>query len=552
MNVRSEREPLVSLRPYVALLVLSVGCLFAQSSTDWLTRAPIPHKLSGFYCASDMVLVRRPESTFVFLCVNGDSVSYINAYCPQRGTWSGDLSSLPRATNIALAYARDAMRMYAIGYFPQTSGNHNRFYTYVFDSPSGSSGTWSSEVLPFSLDPDDGGTMMTYRRNRDLAPLYAIPGWLYAAAGSWKNNWLWRYPIPHPGDAAVDGYSPGDTAVIADATPHFVWPSIPGALEYRIKVSSESLLSTAELDTVTVDTTFQVPETSPLTNGQHYWQTSYCDSLGNWTAGSVLQFTLTAGWERIDSIPLPGLDPWLFTNMTLNYTCKGPTWPKQESLWVTTGSIWAEQMYVYSIHDGTWSTFPLKHGCPYRQYKNDMMASAPSDWNLEESKQVYAVLDTTDTTEGHHWKIDLAAKDWVKIDVPFPGEPGYYARLVFDAELDTLYATAGEDTNLFFARCPGSGDGQQADTNGPLSPGLTATARGGVVSIRYSLSAPERARLDVFDPVGRKVLSRDIGEQSTGEHYEQVTQSALGAHAGILLLRLTHGTTTERAKVVVF
>jgi hypothetical protein len=71
------------------------------------------------------------------------------------------------------------------------------------------------------------------------------------------------------------------------------------------------------------------------------------------------------------------------------------------------------------------------------------------------------------------------------------------------------------------------------------------------------LSAPERTRLDVFDPVGRKVLSRDLGVQAAGEHCEQVAQSALGAqrqvgHAGVLLLRLTHGATTERAKVVLF
>jgi hypothetical protein len=48
-----------------------------------------------------------------------------------------------------------------------------------------------------------------------------------------------------------------------------------------------------------------------------------------------------------------------------------------------------------------------------------------------------------------------------------------------------------------------------------------------------------------------------MGLQSVGEHHEQVTQSELGAQrpnarAAILLLRLTHGTTTERAKVVLF
>jgi hypothetical protein len=92
---------------------------------------------------------------------------------------------------------------------------------------------------------------------------------------------------------------------------------------------------------------------------------------------------------------------------------------------------------------------------------------------------------------------------------------------------------------------------------GQVRPRLSATASSGGVLIRYVLSAPDRTRLDIFDPVGRKVLSRDMGVQAIGEHCEQVTESELGAqrrvaHAGILLLRLTHGTTTERAKVVLF
>jgi len=134
-----------------------------------------------------------------------------------------------------------------------------------------------------------------------------------------------------------------------------------------------------------------------------------------------------------------------------------------------------------------------------------------------------------------------------------------YCRLVFDAELDTLYATAGARSSLFYARWTGgdSTEGGQASAGGQVCPRLAATASSGGVLIRYALSEPERARLDIFDPVGRRVLSRDMGVQAIGEHCEQVTQSELGAqrqlaHAGILLVRLTHGTAAERAKVVLF
>lgn len=250
------------------------------------------------------------------------------------------------------------------------------------------------------------------------------------------------------------------------------------------------------------------------------------------------------------------------TGSTLIYTCMGPEWPKAESIWYNSGTAsgWDPVMHAYSIHNGTWSTIGLPQGSLLDRHDN-MMASAPSEYGLERSNQIYAVLDTDDVV-GHHWKLNLVtnpAQWWKYTDYPFPVGQKWNCRLVYDAELDSLYATAGYNTNLFFARCPGtgSGSGAQAGVNGPQLPGLSASARGGVVSVRYSLSVSERTRLDIYDPVGRKVLSRDMGMQSVGEHCEQVSLSELGtqrraAHAGILLLRLTHGPTTERAKIVLF
>jgi hypothetical protein len=564
MNARSGREPLVPFRPYVALLVLSALCLCAWGADDWAARPSTPHGVAGTpYSCSDMVCVKHCESLYIFLYTDstgyGGNYSFLNAYSPQLGTWSGDLPAPPFAYTVALAYARDANRMYAVGYFPDNGGS--RFYTYVFNTPSGYTGTWSSEALPFNLYPSAPGhgyTRMTYRRNRYLAPLYAIPGWLYAIGyGSGYDDYVYRYPIPNPGDAAVDGYNPGNTAAIADATPHFVWPSVSGALEYRIIVSSESTFSSAEMDMVTVDTTFQVPAALPLANGQHYWQIQSFDEQGGWATGPVLQFSLSAGWERIATIPMvPGDLPSMAA--TLVYTCMGSGSAKAESL-MYNGAHYASYgdsaIYLYSIHNGTWDTaFTLPYN-PSSDGQNYMMAAATSELSLEESKQIYAVLDTLDTV-CHHWKLDLELQParWRSLQAvaPFPVRTSYFCRLVYDAELDSLYATVGNGETLFYARWTGGDpNGQQAGTGGRVCPRLSATPVGGVL-IRYFLSAPERARLDVFDPVGRKVLSRDLGEQAAGEHSVRVAQSSLGAHAGILLLRLTHGNVTERAKVVLF
>jgi hypothetical protein len=174
-----------------------------------------------------------------------------------------------------------------------------------------------------------------------------------------------------------------------------------------------------------------------------------------------------------------------------------------------------------------------------------------------ESRQIYAVIDSNHVA-GSHYKFDLAGY-WQKyFAYPFPVAPRSFCRLVFDAELETLYATVGQDTNLFYARYTGNdAGGSQARTVGHVSSRLAATASSDGVLIRYALSASERVRLDVFDPVGRKVLSRDMGVQAPGEYRKEITYSELRAHgqfahAGILLLRFSHGSETEQAKVVLF
>jgi len=96
MNVRSERKLPVSFSACVALLVLSAGCLFAQSSGTWAARQTVPHVIAATsYSCSDMVFVRHCESTFVFLYTDslgvGSTHSFFNAYSPQLHTWSGDL-----------------------------------------------------------------------------------------------------------------------------------------------------------------------------------------------------------------------------------------------------------------------------------------------------------------------------------------------------------------------------------------------------------------------------------------------------------------------------
>ena len=102
----------------------------------------------------------------------------------------------------------------------------------------------------------------------------------------------------------------------------------------------------------------------------------------------------------------------------------------------------------------------------------------------------------------------------------------------------------------------GSGGGQALSRAGE-SRELLAGQSGDGFFIRCVLPAPERTCFDVYDPTGRKVLSRDMGVQAAGEHTLRVTASELGAgrtasHGGVLLIRLTHGSMIQHAKVVLY
>lgn len=90
----------------------------------------------------------------------------------------------------------------------------------------------------------------------------------------------------------------------------------------------------------------------------------------------------------------------------------------------------------------------------------------------------------------------------------------------------------------------------------PVSVGLRLTLAGflpnpavGTPRLAYTLPTAERARIEVLDTAGRRVLERDL-DSAPGEHVVAFEGAALGP--GVYLLRLTQGTrsVTTRAAIV--
>ena len=271
----------------------------------------------------------------------------------------------------------------------------------------------------------------------------------------------------------------------------------------------------------------------------------------------MLQFTLQDGWD--DGVSCPWTEQPQ-SNASLVYTCRygGPSLAMAESLWATDGYGTNTSFWRYSIHSGNWApapALPLDPLC-------SMMASAPNP-TTDQSEQIYAVFDDYPRT-GAHYRFDLSQSPalWGSIpDAPFLQRPGKHCRMTYDAALESLYATVGGNTDLFNARWAGSGSknlggrtsGVQAGSLGHESRGLIAARSGDGFFVQYVLPVSERTHLDVFDPTGRKVLSRDMGVQATGEHTLRASASELGARGlGVLLIRLIHGSKIEHAKVVLF
>ena len=151
-------------------------------------------------------------------------------------------------------------------------------YKYVFDDPSGSTGSWEclEEAVPFKVW---NHSSLTYRPNMDFSELYRIPGWLYTLGGRYPNwNQLWRYSLPAYQDTAIDGTYPPDGSTIGDATPRFSWDEEPEMVEYRLQVSGLPDFTILEIDVVTELPEYQVQEQEALPNGPHYWRTASVDA----------------------------------------------------------------------------------------------------------------------------------------------------------------------------------------------------------------------------------------------------------------------------------
>jgi hypothetical protein len=534
----------------LVLLALTAGSLGAEELGQWQSLAPVPHWVSDGDGAG-LVFVNRPESSFVFAFNAHSDTTWFNAYSLELGQWTGNLG-FPLNSLLnggSMAYSPDASRLYLIGSNQLLEGSHDFLFTYKFDTPSGCAGSWTYENIPSF---HNGFPELAYRPNRDFRPVHAIPGWLYAVGYNNTGFWaLFRYAIPNPGDATADGYCPPDHAVIADASPCFIWPAVVGTTEYRLQVSATSTFDVTEIDTLTTDPTFELAESLRLANGTHFWRTASREGGGTWSVwGDALQFQLEAGWVELVNFP----QPWVDDGHDLCYTARPGSPPNSmaESLWAFPGGSNKDQ-WCYSIHGNTWTHLA---DAPYNLTPGTMMMSGPNPVT-HAYDEMYAVFGNDGSDPAPHAYFNWLSGSWQVLPaVPLPAAVGTGADLAYDPAGLSLFATIGADRFGFYGRSTAPSGGGQATwlTRPDQRLRLLRNRRG--LAVRFNLTAAQHTAFDIYDATGRVLASQDFGTLPAGEHGLDIS-AALCSHGsaprcGICILRLTHGTATETAKLVFF
>jgi hypothetical protein len=399
--------------------------------------------------------------------------------------------------------------------------------------------SWDEEDIDdFSLG---AGASIAFRQAADYYGTY-VAGWMYCLAGGGQE--FWCYSVPGPGDVAIDGICPGETALIADQTPHFSWQG-PPAGQHRLMVSTNPNFTATGLDTVVSATQCDVP--NPMDNGTYYWRTG-TQNFGIWAWSATHSFTLAGGWTQLASIPMA-----VSGGGALAY--EKDFYSSEERLLALVGGG-HQYYYTYSVAEDTWYeyTTPIAQNVGTAIVTHEAAGATPLNW-----QGPWVVFGESSDSLYYH---NNSRPAWIPYgpagEFLLPLGPG--ASLAYSIESGTpyLYLTVGQDgsgprNNFYRQELPTSGGGGQAGSTRPASVPARLINGYGKVTVAYQLSAPARVNATVFDAAGRQARVLCSSQQSAGAHRLDWNLDASGGRAspGAYFILLDTGRERSKLKAVV-
>jgi len=400
--------------------------------------------------------------------------------------------------------------------------------------------SWEEEEIEdFSLG---AGASIAFRPASAYYGTY-VAGWMYCLAGG--GDEFWCYSIPGPGDVMFDGICPGETALIADNTPTFIWSEVQGALMYKLTVSPNPDMSNPVLEDSTGEPNYEITE--ELSNGVYYWQSASRQSA-TWTASAVHSFTLEGGWTQLEYTPVE-----VSYGGSLAY--EKDFYSGQECLLAFCGD---QYLSLYYVDGDSWQheiTTPKAQGVGSAIVTHEAADETPPDW-----PGPWVVFgEDTDSLYYHN----NAKPAWIALGDAgaFPQALGPGASLAYSIESGTphLYLIVGQDeygdprNDFYRQELPTSGGGGQAGSTRPASVPARLISDPGKVTVEYQLGAPAQVKATVFDAVGRQIKVLHSGPQPAGIHQLcwDTKASDHRTNSGAYFVLLDMGTEQARLKVVV-
>lgn len=337
------------------------------------------------------------------------------------------------------------------------------------------------------------------------------------------------------GVKSLPGYRqfPDDGLLMAGDKPVFDWASISGAVAYRLQVALNPDFFEPVID-VTVPVSEFISD-SPLQTGDYFWRTCWQDVNGKWSEWSpVSSFMVQHGWVRI---PLP-FNPDIGAAM-----CYAKGSDSVEALYVLVGGN-STDFYQYSINHNTWQRLAPT---PLEQYPGASITSA--DWA---STRILRAIMGGNTSRACNYNI--RRNDWYPDTFSLPRACGYGSSILKqEADYNTVLVIAGpyENTN-FYKRAPGWDELGGQTTNNQISfelPDIHLMRTGSAVRLTYTLKQAGIVRINLFDPVGRKVRTLFDGFQPAGEHSLQLNPSDIGKGVYFFNLDINGKSATVKAPV---
>jgi len=414
-------------------------------------------------------------------------------------------------------------------------GEEGESYIYCYDVADSS---WDEdEISEFNLGP---GASVAFRPAPGYYGTY-VAGWMYCLVGG--GDEFWCYSLPGPGDVTVDGICPGETSLIADNTPTFIWSPVQGAQKYKLTISRFPNMSFPVLVDSLDGTTYDV--TQALDNSVYYWQSASRQGY-TWTTSTVHSFTLEGGWTQRASLPVDAT-----YGASLAY--EKDFYSGGECMVALAGGSY-QYLSIYHINTDSWDdsiTTPKAQDVGSAIVTHEAATSTPPDW-----QGPWAEFGEGHDDLYYHTNDKPGWYDYNEL----PQYLGAGASMAYGIESGThyLYLIVGEDANgprnsFWRQELPTSGGGGQAHSTRLTS--LTArplcVAEG--ITVEYQLSIPARVRASVFDAVGRQVSTLDAGSQQPGTHQLSWSRDNEGRRlsAGTYFVLLDAGAEQARLKAVV-